>query len=208
MVQLGKVIEEGCSGSEIKTFFKDSSDPIQISVNDQIFNTINDGVSLLTFFGHSSLGAFDFVIDKCENYGNVDKAFIMMSLGCYSGNIHTSLVGVGEDFTFCEDKGAVAFAASAGLAFIFPLRAFAEKFYSLAGSTHCAQGMGQVLQEAIAFTDANTIGINEMTQQFTLHGDPALLFFYTQEPDYLVDETSVSFEPNIVSALLLSLIHI
>lgn len=199
---LANVIEEGCMGAEVTTFYKDSSDPIQISVNQQIFDLINSGVSMLTFFGHSSVGAFDFVIDKCENYGNIDKSFVMLSLGCYSGNVHTSLVGIGEDFTFCEDKGAVAFCASSGLAYISPLRAFAEKFYGLTGTDYCAQGLGKLLQQTIAFTDANSAGINEMTQQFTLHGDPALLLSYTTEPDYLVDETSVGFEPSIVSALL------
>ena len=199
---LGDVIEEGCLGAEVTTFYKDSSDPIQISVNQQIFDLINSGVSMLTFFGHSSVGAFDFVIDKCENYGNIDKSFVMLSLGCYSGNVHTGLVGIGEDFTFCEDKGAVAFCASSGLAYISPLRAFAEKFYDLTGTTYCAQGIGKILQQTIEYTDANSAGINEMTQQFTLHGDPALLISYTQEPDYLVDESSVSFEPSIVSALL------
>ena len=199
---LENVIEDGCLGADVTTFYKDSSDPIQISVNQQIFDLINSGVTMLTFFGHSSVGAFDFVIDKCENYGNIDKTFVMLSLGCYSGNVHTSLVGIGEDFTFCEDKGAVAFCASSGLAYISPLRAFAEKFYDLTGSQQCGRGLGEILQKTIEFTDANSAGINEMTQQFTLHGDPALLLSYTLEPDYLVDETSVGFEPSIVSALL------
>ena len=199
---LANVIEDGCLGAEVTSFYKDSSDPVQISVDRQISDLINSGINMLTFFGHSSVGVTDFVINDCEDYNNIDKPFVMLSLGCYSGNVHTSLVGIGEEFTFCEDKGAVAFCASSGLAYISPLRAFAEKFYGLSGSDNCAEGIGKILQKTIEFTDANSAGINEMTQQFTLHGDPALFISYTLEPDYLVDETSVAFEPSVVSALL------
>jgi len=84
------VIEDDVFGGHVTTFSKTSSDPIQVTVSDQIFNQINDGLSILTFFGHSAVGTFDFSIENIANYENYGKAPLSFSLGCHSGNIHTN----------------------------------------------------------------------------------------------------------------------
>ncbi len=196
-------IENNKFGGDVTAFYKSSTDPIQIGESDEIFEKINEGVSIITFFGHSAVGTFDFNIDNPERYRNFGKYPLLLSLGCYSGNIHTSSQGISERFIFLEDKGAIAFGASTGLGLPSTLRAFAEKYYQLIGGEMYGSSIGEVLQATIANFDNNQgLYYATLLQQFTLHGDPALRLNPQPGPDYTVGIESVSFEPSVVTTQL------
>ena len=195
-------IENNKFGGEVTSFYKNSADPIQIGEAEGIFERINSGVSIITFFGHSAVGTFDFNIDNPEKYENYGRYPLMFSLGCYSGNIHTSSGGVSERFIFLKDKAAIAFGASVGQGYISSLRSFADKYYELVGSEeYYGEGIGKFLQETIkSFDHLGSVGIKTLVHQFTLHGDPALRLNPSPGPDYIVDINSVSFEPEVITA--------
>jgi len=193
-------VEENTFGANVVSFFKSTSDPIQNSLTEQIFEQINAGSSLLTFFGHSSPGTFDFNIDNPDNYFNQNKYPVMLSLGCYSGNIFTEGKSISERFTFYEDKGAVAFGASRGPGYISALYQFADRFYELLGSDYYGAGIGEILQAVYQyFGDRTDLPMGTLVEQFMLHGDPAIRFHPTPGPDYVVDAGSVQFEPRVVT---------
>ncbi len=97
---MGRDLENSTFGASVRGFYKTSTDPIQTSLSEQIFTTINEGSSMITFMGHSSPGTFDFNIDNPDNYSNYAKYPLMLSLGCYSGNIFTSGGSISERLTF------------------------------------------------------------------------------------------------------------
>jgi len=196
------VIENNQFGGEVSSFFKSSSDPVQISTSDLIFDRINKGVSIITFFGHSGANAFDFSIDNPDNYDNKDKYPLMFSLGCFIGNIHTSFKGISERFVFNEDKGAVGFAASTSLGFISALRTYMQKVYGSLGGDLYGESLGKVLQNASAAFDNGGFGTFDLAQQMTLHGDPALRLNPLPGPDFVVDRSSVSFDPPVINTQL------
>ena len=200
--QMASTFKRSLYGGEVKSFFKTSSDPIQFSQSEQIFDRINTGVSLITFFGHASANGFDFNIDNPDNYENYGRYPLILSLGCFSGNIFTSSKGIGERFCFLEDKGALAFGASIGLGAISALKSFADRYYELLGGEEYGQGLGDALQGTLAtYTQANYgLFMNTLTEQFTLHGDPAIRMNSRPGPDYVVDYNSVRFKPEVISA--------
>lgn len=198
-----EIIENNEFGADVTTFYKTSTDPVQISESEEIFELINNGVSILTFFGHSGVGTFDFNIDNPDNYFNYGKYPQMFSLGCFSGNIHTSATGISERFVFYKDKGAISFIASTGQGFISVLRQFAGKYYDLLGDEMYGMGIGDVLRSTLAEFDNNqSLTVRTLHQQFTLHGDPAIRLNPRPGPDYVVDASTVSFEPTTVSSQL------
>ncbi|MEM1322153.1 MAG: C25 family cysteine peptidase [Bacteroidota bacterium] len=198
--QMEAVIETNEFGGDVTTFYKTSSDPVQISTSDEIFNLINEGVSMITFFGHSGVGTFDFNIDNPDNYNNFGKYPMITSLGCYSGNIHTPVVGTSERFVFYEDKGAIAFLASTGQGFTGTLFNFMREYYRLQGSTQYGESIGNILNATIRrFENAGGQTMRELVQQFTINGDPALVLNAAPGPDYIVDPQSVAFEPSLVT---------
>ncbi|HRF38524.1 MAG TPA: C25 family cysteine peptidase, partial [Saprospiraceae bacterium] len=112
--QMENIVRNGAMGANVQSFFKTNSDPIQQAVSDALLRRINDGASIITFFGHSSSVGFDFAIDDPATYQNAGRFPAMISLGCHSGQIHEGLRSVGEDFIFQSNKGAIAFISTTG----------------------------------------------------------------------------------------------
>lgn len=203
LIGMENIIENSQFGGEVEGFYKTSSDPIQIGESDGIFNRINDGVSVLTFFGHSAVGTFDFNIDNPDRYENYGKYPLLFSLGCYSGNIHTSTEGVSERFIFLEDKGAIAFAASTGQGYVSALATMAKEYYRLMGNDMYGESIGNIMRQTIInFENNQSFSLTTLKQQFTIHGDPSFRLNPSPGADYVVGVKSVSFEPMNITAIL------
>lgn len=193
-------IEGNLFGGKVTPFYKTSTDPIQQSRSEQIFDRINEGTAVITFFGHSSPGTFDFNIDNPDNYENFGKFPLILSLGCYSGNFFTSSRGIGERFTFYEDKASVAFGASRGVGFISTLGGFADRFYEKMGGEKYGAGIGDIVSATRRSLDhLSGLEIKTVVQQFSMMGDPAIRLHPSPGPDYVVDRSSVSFSPKVIS---------
>lgn len=192
-----EIIERDNYGGEVYSFYKNSSDPIQISTSDLLDSLINDGSSLITFYGHSSPGSFDFNLDAPENYENQDRYPLILSLGCFSGQIHQKAKNLGEQFVFVEDRGAIAFLATVSLSGLPSLDRFAEMFYRKAAVDNYGEGIGDLVKAVI--TDMVNAGSSVSTrivyQQMTLNGDPSIRLNTSEGPDYIVKKSSIAFDP-------------
>ncbi len=197
------IIESNDFGADVFSFFKTSSDPIQSSQSEALFNAINGGASIVTFFGHSSASGFDFSTDSPENYGNQGKYPLMFSFGCHSGQCHEGFESIGEQFILAEQSGAIAYIASTGFGFIHSLRSFGNEYYSLLGGDLYGKGVGDILKESISiFKNSGSRGDQVLAEQTTLQGDPAIRLNAHPGPDFLVDISSVSNDPPLVNTQL------
>ncbi len=185
------IIEEDQFGAEVTSFFKTSTDPIQISQSEFLDSLIDTGVSLITFFGHASTESFDFSIDSPENYNNYEKYPVILSLGCFTGHIHQTDRNLGETFVFAEDKGAIAFMASVSLSTLSSLNSLARDFYKDLSGNGYDTGIGDIMKYAIGTNNASAL----IQQQMTINGDPAVRFNIHSDPDYLVNGPTVNFTP-------------
>lgn len=201
LTALENIIENNKFGGNVTSFYKSSTDPIEQSKSDQIFSRINKGVSIITFFGHSAVGTFDFNIDNPDNYNNFPKYPMIFSLGCYSGNIHTSGLGVNERFVIQRDKAAIGMVATTGQGYISSLNSMMSQFYQYLGNDYYGWSTGKLLQATIRHFDIDKSTQPELIQQITYHGDPALTIFSSQGPDYYIDPASVIVSPNSVNIL-------
>ncbi len=194
-----KVISTNHFGGEVKTFRKTSADPIQKSRSEEIMQVINQGVSLLTFFGHSAVGTFDFSLEKPSEYDNQGSNPVILSLGCHSGNIYTPTPGISEEFVLSPRSGAIAFVASSGTAYIEPQYQLGKRLYDMLGTDAYGYTIGQVNRMVLEeFKDNSTISYLTLRQQLTLHGDPAYRLSSFQGPDLTVDPASVRIKPDII----------
>lgn len=199
--QLEETIEGTQLGANVVSFFKTSGEPIEDSRQDAIFETINGGTSLLTFFGHSSSQGFDFSIDDPNNYNNKDRYPFMVSLGCYSGDAFIESRSISERFIFLPEKGAIALAASKGVGYISALRTFGDSLYQVMGEELYGQGIGDMMRANIAkFRNTSNFTIAILLEQFALNGDPAYRMHPRPGPDLIVDPASVRFTPDVVPA--------
>lgn len=92
------VLEDSLYGGNVTTYLKSSSNPIVINQSDTLQKKIDNGVSLMTFFGHASGSGFDQSTDEPSEYGNHGKYPVIIANSCFAGDIHTSQQSVSEKF--------------------------------------------------------------------------------------------------------------
>lgn len=197
---LGDQLAGSAFGAEVISFYKTSSEPVQLSTSGQLLGYINSGTRMLTFFGHSGGNTFDFSLDDPETYANADRYPFILSLGCYSGQIHAAQRGISERFVLQEKKGAIAFSASTGLGYTGALQRFSRVFYRRLGQDNYGQSLGRLFKATLGELENNgLLGMHELTQQYSLHGDPALVLQGFQGPDYTLEAAQPPFDPAPVS---------
>ncbi len=192
-------------GSSI-LFSKTSSENVAfINVTDEI----NQGVSLVTFFGHSSASTTDIevgqVSDPALGYRNKGKYPVFLVNGCNAGNFFgnqtlNSSRDFGDDWILTPDLGAVGFLASSSFALSGNLKGFSDVFLENAYARD--DFFGRSLGEIVQLTGAdyiNRFGNSQaniaQVQQFSLNGDPAVTLYGTEEADYSIEESDVTFVP-------------
>ncbi len=187
------IIEGPSFGGNVTTYRKTSSDPVQTALSQQILNNINNGISLLTFFGHASASTFDFSVEDPSEYENTGKLPLILSMGCLSGDIHETVYSLSEDMILTKDLGAIAFVASSGSAFPTPLAVMGKDFYSKLGNEFYGEPVGLALQQlSVDLYDPSSTKVKTLNEQNTMHGDPAIRLFGTKAPDYVVDFASIN----------------
>ena len=197
---MGEVIENNTFGAEIHTFRKTSSDPFATIESEEIISEIDKGATLLTFFGHSAVGTFDFSLENPSDYSNQGKNPIILSLGCHSGNVHTLSQGISEEFVLEPETGGIVFIASSGTAYPEPQYRTGLHFYDLFGEQLYGGRIGQILQLALEERgDSELRSEQTLAQQITLHGDPAFQYQAFSAPDYIIDNSSVQVNPGLVN---------
>lgn len=193
------VIEDTLFGGYVSTFLKTSSDPISISKSDSISNLVNEGVSLMTFFGHgSAANGFDQNIDEPETFNNVGKYPLILTNSCYSGNIHLLGGSKSEDWVIAEDKGSIGFLAMVFQGYPSYLHMFSNLFYRNLGIFNYGRTIGELINQTKASMYKNyplTITLKSTIQEFTLHGDPAVVLNSPAKPDLSIQTSDISFNP-------------
>lgn len=195
-----KILEAPNFGANVHTFLKTSSDPIQNAISATFNDLIEDGTSLITFFGHSSGTKLEFSIYNPENYENSGKYPFMLSNGCYAGNIHTTSRTASRKFVLLEEKGAIGFLSATYLSFDKYDHDYSQEFLKNIGKDLYGESVGKSIVQAIKDIRYDSDPYILFTSNlYTLHGDPAIKLNPHEKPDYIVEEESTWFNPANIS---------
>ena len=177
---------------------KASSDIVQGSVSNIIINKINAGVSINTYLGHGAVSATEIGLDDPELFDNKGKYPFSFSLGCNSGNIHTTGYSLSEAFLF-SPKGSISYLSSSAVGTDGAYFVYGQKLYPLIGNTYYTRSIGEQHYAALRQMDPknNTdITTVSLVQQMAIHGDPAIQVNYYDAPDFTIDEKSFKTLPS------------
>ncbi|MGB0882628.1 MAG: C25 family cysteine peptidase, partial [Vicingaceae bacterium] len=184
-----------------------SSAPIQNTLSDSIRDFIADGVAMMTFFGHASTsGGFDQNIDHPSTWPNQNGKYpLIMGLACFAGDIHTALANsTSEEFVVIDNKGAIAFLSSVDLGTPSPLNSYSRELYKNLAYKNYKGSLGRSIKNTIVHTQSPFSGIdllqNSTGLSMTLHGDPAVSLNGFEFPDYMIQNSSVSFSPSVITS--------
>lgn len=165
-----------------------------------ISKEVNDGLGLITFFGHSSTSTTDFDIgfatDPVLGYANDGKYPMLLLNGCNAGAFFGNNILFGEDWVNAANRGAVGFIAHSSFGLVSTLKRYSDFFYQVAygDSTYLKKGIGDVQKEVArrylenVFATATNVS---QVQQMVLLGDPAVRLFGAEKPDYHIENSSL-----------------
>ncbi len=196
------IIEDTLYGGKVQTFFKTSTDPIEYIVSNYLDSVISSGVSLITFYGHSSYNSFDFNLDRPEEYNNYGKYPLILTNGCLIGNLFTNYPGMSDQFVFAQDRGAIAFLAPSQFSVSSSLDLYSTNFYKNIAAIHYDESMGVSIAATIQdiVMQSNATIDKTVAEQMLLNGDPSLKMNTHTKPDYALEAQEVSFDPPSVTA--------
>ena len=200
------IIEDTLFGGHVTTFLKNSSLPIQITQSDSVRDLINNGSTMITFFGHAAASGFDQNIDRPESYMNVGKYPFLIANSCNAGDMFMQGANsISEDWTLIAKKGVIGFLASVGRGYAPYLNEYAKEIYKNISYKRYNKSIGSSIKNAI-FALENSQTFNSTMQQtcleFNLHGDPAIVLNSQELPDLQISISSISTFPQNISTEL------
>ncbi|HOH83011.1 MAG TPA: C25 family cysteine peptidase [Bacteroidales bacterium] len=202
-------IEDPLFGGHVRTFLKTSSEPMQINQSDSLRNLINNGVTLMTFFGHAASVGFDVSVDVPSEYQNYGKYPFILANSCWAGDIYLDQNSTSEEFVLIEDKGSIGFLASISLGIPAALNVFSDELYHQISYKNYGKPIGEIIKNTIDSIQGPDLIIKENTLTMVLHGDPAIILNSFAKPDYAITPPNVFFTPPQVTSDLDSFnIHI
>ncbi len=172
----------------LQTISKRTDEPVERFA---IAPLINEGVALMTLFGHSSLDITDIDIGFASNdalgYRNAGRYPAVLVNGCALGNFYFGPIPISTDWILTPNRGAVLFLAHTHNGLSAGMYRYSDSFYkALSDPSFTSRGFGDIMQEGIRRYLAinNTLSDRVTAQQMNLQGDPAIKIFPATRPDY------------------------
>ncbi|MES2796092.1 MAG: C25 family cysteine peptidase [Bacteroidota bacterium] len=196
--KLGKIANNGKLGASYKLINKTKiNDGVE---NVDISQEINNGVGMLTFFGHSTSDKLDLniglVSDEKANFKNAPQYPFMFFNGCGAGNAFNTYTSLTNDWLITPQKGAIAILAHSFLSFSYSNSVYMEKLYRRYFSS--VEMLNKPIGEVVKIVNAEIINENPNdiylianTHQMILHGDPAIRIFNITKPDYQTEDGKI-----------------
>ena len=194
----------GLLGGQISTFSKTTTAEVE-SIN--ISPLVNDGVSLITFFGHAGPNVTDMNFGYASSPDNgLRNSFypFMIFNGCGVGEIFSRFNALSTDWLLAPSKGAAV--------------VLAHSYWSYEGTT--AYYLNNLYTSL--FTDANTLGMpfgkvqqqlntaiqkgaygpydESMMLEMILQGDPVVSLYPLPNPDFSIDAKGLYIQSSVVGS--------
>lgn len=185
-------------GNVIRSFFKNSALPIEINSSDTLRDLINNGVAMMTFFGHASGTGFDQSIDDWSTYNPLPGRYpFLLANSCYAGDFNSTEPSSSESYTFLNNNGVIGYLGSVGLGVPYALNYFSSDFYSELARGNYNKSIGSTIKKALHDIESLSLAdslIRETSYEMNLQGDPGLMLHTHAKPDYEIANNDVYFD--------------
>lgn len=194
------------------TLSKTSGSATNVTQND-IAKLFENGIGVLTYFGHSAASSLAYNLNNPDDYNNQGKYPVFLVNGCSAGNFYDYDVqrfvkptSLAERFVFAKSKGSIAFIATSHFGVTTQLNWYSAGFYNSFSKANYGKSIGVNMQDALTYlktaTNINTDYLGKThAEQFLLHGDPAIKIYTSTKPDFVVEDPQVKISPTFVSIL-------
>lgn len=183
-------VEDSLYAGKVFLFRKTSSSVFQELNTDSVRMLLQQGVSLMTFFGHSSGNAFDLSVDDPTLWNNSGRYPVVIANSCYSGNIHqpvSLLPSISEQYVFAPSEGAIAFIATPDLSYETQLHTYTVRLHEQMTRNRYGKSIGEQMRETCATmpSDERHAGV---ALEMAIHGDPALKLYPHEKTELTIND--------------------
>jgi hypothetical protein len=211
MNKYDSLIRDTLYGGNVNTFAKVSAAPVEAASSQKLYDLFQQGVGLLTYFGHSSATTLEFNLDNPDQYNNPSKYPVMIVMGCNAGNFFNfntlrfqTKETLSEKFLLANQRGSIAFIASTHLGIVHYLDIYNTNTYSSITNNLYGKTLGEIMRESVVQTYAqqsqDDFYARMQCEQSTLHGDPAIRMDISMDrPDYVIEEPLLKVTPTFIS---------
>lgn len=210
MKKYTSMIQDTLFGANVTTFTKTSASSVE-QINSGYLNKLfEDGITLMTYFGHSSSGTLEFNLNNPDQYNNQGKYPLFVALGCNAGNFYnfaTDRLSVketlSEKYVLAANRGTIGFIASSHFGIVHYLDISTTRMYQSLGVKDYGKSIGEIMQSTIKatfnFTTEEDFYARANAEETSLHGDPAITLNPHPKPDYAIEDDLVKLDPTFVS---------
>jgi hypothetical protein len=204
------IISDTLFGANVYTFNKTSTDAVSQLNGAGINQLFEQGINVITYFGHSSATTLEFNLDNPQNYNNYQKYPLFIGMGCNAGAFFgyntTRLITketISEKYVLAADRGTIGFIASTHFGIVPYLDIWAERAYKQMAYKDYGNSIGEILKatagDVFNYTTQEDFYARCNTEQTEYHGDPAILLNPHPKPDYVIEDSMVNVNPAFVS---------
>ena len=211
MDKFTKIISDTSYGANVSTFSKISAAPVEQASSARLQNLFEDGLGLMTYFGHSSASTLEFNLDNPDQYNNAGKYPVTIVMGCNAGDFYrynplrfTTKETLSEKFVLADQRGSIAFIASTHFGIVHYLDILNTRTYNALSVSHYGKTLGELMIESITqmynLTTQDDYYARFHCEQTTIHGDPALrLDGSAAKPDYVIEDQLAKVTPSFIT---------
>jgi hypothetical protein len=204
-----QLISDTSFGGKVYNFSQNTGQYTAVGSNKVIDTLFQEGLSLLTYFGHSSPNTLEFNLDNPQNYSNAGKYPLIIVNGCNTGNLFLfdtlraiSKGTLSEKYVFAPQKGSIGFIASTHLGLPQQLNYVTAGFYNNLSNAMYGQGIGDIMKANMENVSNNypfDYIARTHVEEITYHGDPAIRLNPHGLPDYSIQSSDIGFDPAVIS---------
>lgn len=197
-----KIMKQDYFGANVYTFLKETSDVFEKTEPEAVRENMNNGCSMLNFFGHASGTGFDQSIDHPALFDNKGKYPFILANSCYTGDVFTTSTGVNELWTFIPERGSIGFLANIDYGSPAFLHTFSLPLINNITYNNFNQPIGKSIQltlQEISNKYNFSQEIKDAAINFLYHGDPAVRMQNLPLPDLELRSSSIFTTPAVVT---------
>lgn len=207
MSGLGTIFTGGLLGGEVNSFSK--SNPYEVIEPVNIAPIVNEGVGLITFFGHAGPAITDmnFGFASPPQNGFRNQFYpLMIFNGCGVGEIFSRFNTLSTDWLLAPDKGSAVVLAHSYYSYEAPTTRYLTKLYGalFANPANLGRAFGSVQQQVNAALEKDGVSPFDIAVllQMILQGDPALSLYPLPNPDFSIAQNGLYIQASVGGSTL------
>ncbi|MDI9366040.1 MAG: C25 family cysteine peptidase [Flavobacterium sp.] len=203
-------VRDTLMGATVTNFNKTSTAAIA-TTSTQMSNLFTNGISMLSYFGHSAAAALSYNLNDPQDYNNTGKYPMFLVNGCSAGNFfdfdttRTFLISsLAEKFVSAQNRGAIGFMGSTHFGLTTYLDIYSNGFYKSLTNAGYGKPITKNINDGIAALQKISSNFSDYfprihAEQSVLNGDPSIVIYAAAKPDFVVEDPQVIINPAVLS---------